>query len=67
MTYRDTLTFVSWHFQCTRSGENSVLLCQTHGEIARWEWPLRDGELALMQAIGEHMDDMEHTIQVSST
>jgi hypothetical protein len=56
LTYRELMEFVSWNFQCSRLGKDSVLECRRHGEIARWDWPLRDGELALMRAIGEHMD-----------
>lgn len=63
-TYRNLLEFVSWHFQCTRdtgSGD-TVLECRTHGEIARWHVLFRDGELALMRAIGAHMDEVEHDV-----
>lgn len=62
-SYYVLLEFVSWHFQCTRERSDTILVCRTHGEVCRWSVPFRDGELTLMRAIGEHMDDVEHQIE----
>jgi hypothetical protein len=64
VTNRDLLMFVSECFQVTRYGGDTVLLCETHGEVDRWARIMTDGELTFMEAIGQHMDTVEHLVPV---
>jgi hypothetical protein len=62
VTNRDLLMFVSECFQVTRDAEDTVLLCEVHGEVDRWARAMTDGELTFMEAIGQHMDAVEHLV-----
>lgn len=64
--YQDLMVFVAQNFICasypgaSAGGPRTELHCKQHGNIWTWEHQLHPGEIAMMKAIGIHLDEVKH-------